>query len=115
MILKVTSADGALEGGGEICETRSGPQRLTEKNKASAWFRTLQHTIWSHPTRSLEHRSVAILWLVVVQRHIAKLLAKCVSGKTLEAGEFGSLIDVANEKSVRSSAFQLWHLRDLSS
>lgn len=51
----------------------------------------------------------------MVQRDIAKLPAKHVSGKTLAAAGFEGLIDGANEKSVRSSAFTLWCRRDLSS
>jgi hypothetical protein len=112
MILKVTWAEGALDGGEETCETRGWRQRTDTRNKANARPRTLEHTIWSHPTRPLDHRSAAILWLVVVQRHIAKALTKTVSENILPVQALADSSALRRGNLVRSSAFTLWRRRD---
>jgi hypothetical protein len=97
MMRKLTSAEAALGGCGEVCETSGGPQRMAEKSKAKACPRTLEHIIWTNPTRPVNHKSAVILRLVDVRRHIAKMLTKNASGKTLGRQSDG-LIDVVSEK-----------------
>jgi hypothetical protein len=53
MILNVTSPEGPLDAGVEVCETRGGKQKTAHRTKDSAGLRTFDNNIEPHPTTLL--------------------------------------------------------------